>query len=119
MSKQSEWVHALARQARADFRGWEFYQEHPKAVASECHRLLLLQMACEKTCKAYLVNAGADPMELRRSHGYTKAQLPRPLDHSFAPSQLLVLEGGRTFLKTLRSAINRLLALDAFSVGDN
>ena len=171
MSNKRDWVHALARQADADFRGWQLYQEHPEAVAAECHRLLLLQMTCEKACKAYLVNAGADPKGLRRSHGYTKAHLPKiirtelgfldgkkarnaklknvvsfarrlageveilspavqrggqrednceypweidgqvfsPLDHSFVPSQLLVLQNGRVFLKVLRSAITRLL----------
>ena len=180
MSNRVAWVQALARQADADFTGWELYQKNPAAVATECHKLLLLQMACEKLCKAHLVNTGADPNELRRSHGYTKTQLPRiiraemsfvdtskernaklknvvsftrrlageveilspavkrggqrednceypwevdgrvfsPLDHSFSPSQLLLEEGGRAFLKALRLAIRRLLVLHSANATD-
>ena len=76
MSKPVDWALAYARQADADFRAWELYEQHPQAVAAECHKLLFLQMACEKLCKAYLIRAGAQPKDIQASHGYTKKHLP-------------------------------------------
>src|SRR5947209_20358055 len=76
MIEPAEWVKAYARQADADFRAWELSERHPEAVAAECHKLLFLQMACEKLCKAYLIRAGAQPDDLQTSHGYTAKHLP-------------------------------------------
>lgn len=76
MAEPDDWALAFARQARADFRAWELYERYPEAVAAECHKLLFLQMACEKLCKAYLIGAGARPRDLQASHGYTAKHLP-------------------------------------------
>ncbi len=70
MSEPADWALAYARQADADLRAWELSEQHPDAVAAECHRLLFLQMACEKLCKAYLIQGGAVPGHLQTSHGY-------------------------------------------------
>ena len=76
MSTSADWALAYARQAAADFRGWELFEQHPEAAAADCHILLFLQMACEKLCKAYLIRVGADPKDLQASHGYTAKHLP-------------------------------------------
>lgn len=76
MSEPTAWAIAYARQAEADFRAWELYEEHPKAVAAECHKLLFLQMACEKLCKAHLIRSGTSPETLQDSHGYIANPLP-------------------------------------------
>lgn len=126
-------------------------------------------MACEKLCKAYLIQGGTPPGSLQTSHGYVAGPLPAvigqqilhmkqnrrgirgvlasvrhlaneievlspaidrngqrpdnceypwedgdgvvhsPLDWSFNPSHLCTAPAGRTFLKLVREAINRLL----------
>jgi len=71
-----DWAIAFARQADADFRAWELYEMHPEAVAAECHKLLFLQMACEKLCKAYLIRSGTPPEVLQGSHGCVANPLP-------------------------------------------
>lgn len=168
MSEAADWIRAYARQADADFRAWELYEKHPEAVASDCHKLLFLQMACEKLCKAHLISSGTHVQSLQSSHGYIAKPLPTvikdqilhlkgnpkkmagvlahmrhianeievlspqqtrdarrpdnceypwqagdsvqsPLDWTFHPSQLAVVPSGITFLKLVRSAINRLL----------
>ncbi len=76
MSTSADWLGGYARQADADFRAWELYQRHPEAVASECHKLLFLQMACEKLCKAYLISTKAHPQTLQTSHGFIEKVLP-------------------------------------------
>jgi hypothetical protein len=76
MSEPADWALAYARQAHADFRAWELYEQHPEAVAAECHKLLFLQMACEKLCKAYLIRAGTPPEALQTSHGYIILRIP-------------------------------------------
>jgi hypothetical protein len=58
MSDSQEWAKAFARQARADFETWDRLQGI--AETPECHRLLFLQMACEKLTKAHLCKAGSD-----------------------------------------------------------
>ena len=69
-------VQGYARQADADLRAYELYSRHPDALASECHKLLFLQMACEKVVKAYLVLGGTDPQTLQGSHAYIAKPLP-------------------------------------------
>ena len=69
MDKTADWRIAYAnRQADADFRAWELYEHHPEALAANCHKLLFLQMACEKLCKAYLIQGGTSPRALQSSH---------------------------------------------------
>ncbi len=76
LNKLADWALAYARQADADFRAWELYERHPRAVAAECHKLLFLQMACEKLCKAHLIQGGTSPESLRASHGFIANPLP-------------------------------------------
>ena len=75
MSELADWAHAYARQADVDLKAWELHEIHPAAVAANCHRLLFLQMACEKICKAYLIQAGAAPKSLQSSHGHIAGPL--------------------------------------------
>ena len=75
MSLTQDAAKAFARQAQADFKAWELYIRYPKAVAAECHRLLLLQMACEKLCKAHMLRGGVKLAQVERSHGVVKAHL--------------------------------------------
>jgi hypothetical protein len=169
MSDPADWVRSYARQADADLRAWESYEIHAEAVAAECHKLLFLQMACEKLCKACLIESGTPPGLLQTSHSYIAGPLPAlirqlildlkqdrrrvrgvltlvrhlakeiellspamdrngqrpdnceypwedekgvvhsPLDWSCYPSHLCTTAAGRTFLKLLRAAIDRLL----------
>src|SRR5947208_15364932 len=69
MIEPAEWVKAYARQADADLKAWELYEKNPEAVAAECHKLLFLQMACEKLSKAYLIQSKKPPEDLQGSHG--------------------------------------------------
>jgi len=168
MSEPADWALAYVRQADADFRAWELYERHPEAVAAECHKPLFLQMACEKLCKAHLIQAGTPPEALQDSHGYVANPLPivirqqiissgqnprkmqgvlnqvrhlagevevlnpavrrngqrpdnceypwgagdevrSPLDWTFQPLRLVTAPAGRTFIKLLRGAIDRIL----------
>jgi len=76
MSEPADWARAYARQADADFKAWELYEKHPETVAAECHKLLFLQMACDKLCKAHLTRAGTPLEALQASHGYVANPLP-------------------------------------------
>jgi hypothetical protein len=166
MTTPSEWAYGYARLASADFSTYEALQA--LAAIPDCHKLLYLQMACEKLCKAHLISSGTDPQSLQHSHGYIAGPLPvivrqqivlmyadlkgtggilaitrhlareiellnpaidragnrrdkceypweaggtlcSPLDWSFAPSRLLTERHGRTFLKLVQLAIQRLL----------
>jgi hypothetical protein len=74
MSNSANWANCYARQARADFSTWSFLQGNKDV--NECHRLLFLQMACEKLCKAHLISEGTPPESLQTSHGYVAKPLP-------------------------------------------
>jgi hypothetical protein len=74
MSTPEEWGCAFAKQAKADFNGWNAL--HADSPLPECQKLHFLQMACEKLCKAYLCKAGSDPLVLQTSHAYTAKNLP-------------------------------------------
>lgn len=168
MSAADDWFRAYARQADADFTTWQLLET--RADIPQCQKLLFLQMACEKLCKAHLVSSGTPFARLQTSHGFVANPLPviirqeisflgrdvrrmravvastrhlaqeiellnpalerggrrpdnceypweddggsvhSPLDHTFVPSQLLTAPQGRTILKLIRGAINRLLA---------
>jgi hypothetical protein len=167
MASASEWSRGYARQADADFKMFQMLE--PLRDVEACHKLLFLQMACEKLVKAHLCGGGTDPVALQRSHGYVAGTLPVvlrqqavavnftgpharwvlqhakhlsqeievlapavkrggqrpdnceypwedgdgnlrvPLDWSFHPARLLVVPAGRSFLKLLRGAMDRLL----------
>jgi len=68
MSDGTAWAQGYALQAGADLNTW-FVLQTVTDVA-ECHRLLFLQMACEKACKAHLILGGSSPETLQTSHGY-------------------------------------------------
>ena len=53
MASPAQWAEGYARQADADFTTWTLLQGNTSVP--ECHRLLFLQMACEKLCKAHAV----------------------------------------------------------------
>jgi hypothetical protein len=74
MSTASEWAKGYARQARADFETLEKLRSID--AVPECHRLLFLQMACEKLTKAHLCQAGSNPADLQSSHAYIAKNLP-------------------------------------------
>jgi hypothetical protein len=74
MSRADEWAKGYARQAAADLGTWEALKGIPSAP--ECHKLLFLQMACEKLAKAYLCAGGTDPGTLQSSHAYIAKTLP-------------------------------------------
>jgi len=76
MTPDEAWARGFARQADADLRAFELYAMHPEAVSCECHRLLFLQMACEKLCKAHLSKGESPPKDLETSHAHTEAILP-------------------------------------------
>jgi hypothetical protein len=74
MATPTEWSRGYARQARADLIQFERSQaaEHVEV----CHKLQLLQMACEKLVKAHLCGEGTDPKRLQTSHAYVAGTLP-------------------------------------------
>jgi hypothetical protein len=74
MSTAADWVKGYARQADADFKTFQDLQGN-KAVP-QCHKLLFLQMACEKLCKAHLILGGSNRDLLQTSHGYIAGPLP-------------------------------------------
>ncbi len=73
MATAAEWSGGYARQANADFN---LFQTLQAEVAEQCHRLQLLQMACEKLAKAHLCGTGADPAGVQTSHAYVAKTLP-------------------------------------------
>ena len=73
MATGAAWAKGYARQADADFKTFEVLL--PLAVPT-CHKLLFLQMACEKLVKAYLCTDGTDPIALQTSHAYIARTLP-------------------------------------------
>lgn len=85
MIDPADWAKAYAQQADADFKAWELFEKYPEAVAAECHKLLFLQMACEKLCKAHLIRSGSPPDTVQASHGYVANPLPivirRQMEH--------------------------------------
>lgn len=74
MSRAADWAKAYARQAGADFATREFLEG--KDFVPACHKLMFLQMACEKLTKAHLCAAESDPIKLQSSHAYTAKNLP-------------------------------------------
>ena len=73
MATGAQWAAAYARQADADFQTFQRLQDLP---VPDCHRLLFLQMACEKLVKAHLCGTGTDPVAVQASHAYVAKTLP-------------------------------------------
>ncbi len=76
MSTPNDWRVGYARQADADWKAWELYEKYPAAIAAECHKLLFLQMACEKLCKAHLISKSTAAQDVQTSHAYIAKALP-------------------------------------------
>lgn len=74
MATPAQWARGYARQAHADFRTWQAIEGNEDV--HPCHRMLFLQMACEKLCKARLIDGGTPPEALQTSHGYVANPLP-------------------------------------------
>lgn len=74
MSRADGWTTGFARQAEADFKTWQVLRA--TETVPQCHRLMFLQMACEKVTKAYLCDKGADPAQIQASHAYIEKTLP-------------------------------------------
>lgn len=74
MATALEWARGYALQGQADFRAWQAVEGSEDVFP--CHRMLFLQMACEKLCKARLIEAGTAPGDLQTSHGYIANPLP-------------------------------------------
>ncbi len=74
MATARQWAMGYARQAHADFQTWQAIESHE--AVHPCHRMLFLQMACEKLCKARLIDGGTPPESLQTSHGYVANPLP-------------------------------------------
>ena len=74
MATPAQWARGYARQAHADFRTWQAIEGNEDV--HPCHRMLFLQMACEKLCKARLIDDGTPPDALQTSHGYVANPLP-------------------------------------------
>ena len=70
----SAWSRAYARQALADLNARDRLLAHDDLP--RCEELHLLQMACEKLCKAFLIDGGATPDSMRRSHAFVAGPLP-------------------------------------------
>jgi len=73
MGTNQDWARAFARQALCDLDARE---KLTRADAHKCHRLLFLQMAAEKVCKAYLTVANGHE-NVSNTHGYVAKHLPR------------------------------------------
>lgn len=77
MSESDDWARQFARQADADLKALELYEKHPDSVAAECHKLLFLQMACEKLCKAFVIKARVHaPEDVQSTQGFIRKHLP-------------------------------------------
>jgi hypothetical protein len=73
MSTADDWAKAYARQAGADLGTYDLLADNE--LVPECHRLMFLQMACEKLTKAHLCAEGKDPKQLQSSHAYAAKNL--------------------------------------------
>jgi hypothetical protein len=74
MSRADDWAKGYARQSAADLSTWEALKS--SSGVPECHKLLFLQMACEKLAKAHLCAGGTDPGTFQTSHAYIAKTLP-------------------------------------------
>jgi hypothetical protein len=68
MAMAQEWADGFARQADADFHAWEFFEADSQFPAPPCHKLLFLQMTCEKLCKAHMIRSGTNPNDVITTH---------------------------------------------------
>ena len=75
MASDGDWAKGYARQSLADFDTWQALERIRETPV--CHRMLFLQMTCEKICKAMLIHYDNLPVStLQNSHGYIAKHLP-------------------------------------------
>lgn len=79
-SEDENWAASYARQALSDLRARETLIQ---ANAEKCHRLHFLQMATEKTCKAYLTEENGH-QKVRKTHAVVRKHLPRIAQHFYS-----------------------------------
>ena len=77
---------AYAKQAKADLAARRTLAADKNLP--ECQHLHMLQMACEKLCKAHLCGSGTNPDDLRTSHAYIAGPLPVIARQQFAVKSL-------------------------------
>ena len=73
MATSAQWAVGYTRQADADFKTYQAIQDMP---VPECHRLLFLQMTCEKLVKSHLCGEAKNPVTVQTSHAYIAKTLP-------------------------------------------
>lgn len=71
-ANDAAWARGYARQALSDLAACEVLVA---ARVNKCHRLHYLQMAAEKTCKAYLTATNGHD-QVRKTHAYVALVLP-------------------------------------------
>ena len=87
------------------------------AELPQCEQLHLLQMACEKVCKAYLCGRGVEPEMLMASHAYIASTLPLIAREQFAREGKQLLRDRSWMLRAIRVLARRIEML-APSVDD-
>lgn len=85
MGDASDWSRAYARQAEADLATWERLLRD--RTVPECHRMIFLQMACEKLAKAHLCRIGGKIERLQSSHIGTAKTLPAIILQRLVPTR--------------------------------
>jgi hypothetical protein len=88
MADAVAWAKAFARQASVDYATYTALSRD--GGLPESQRLHMLQMACEKLCKAYMFRQGVDPGHIQSTHSVVAKVLPR----IFADE---ILEGGQRY----------------------
>jgi hypothetical protein len=71
-----DWARAFAKQAGADFDCWSQVSD-PGNPLPQCHKLLFLQMACEKLGKAHAYKSNIVPEDIQTSHLYCAKYIPQ------------------------------------------
>lgn len=75
MSSNAAWQQAFVAQASADFALWQQFSSIAAPIRT-CHRLMILQMTCEKLAKAYLYSQPTTPDYVSSSHAVIAKHLP-------------------------------------------
>lgn len=100
-NNSQEWARAFARQAEAD---WITYQQMEAELPSKpaCHRLLFLQMSCEKLVKSHLLLGGMDPESKDfRVHTWIKRRL-REILRAYIANTFRSIDHERSVMKRFK-----------------
>lgn len=77
-------AYAFARQAFADYQTYQQLEREAALAIPLCHRLLFLQMACEKLSRARLYRTASELSQVKDLHTYTEKQLPLILRETYS-----------------------------------